>query len=167
MKKYRGSWFGLCLGLALILGLSIAPTLTVTADAPPIVGDWGGTLDPGAQPKKRILVHISAGPDGTLSGTNRSPKGRADWIWVELLGSCSIPAPVAGFHRLRRPGPSPAELQPAADRVPTVVVGPPERRALLPATSRRLWPFEHSRQPDESWCSIPRAISRWLVVRFF
>jgi len=55
--------------LALILGLSIVPTLTVTADAPRFVGDWGGTLDPGAQPKKRILVHISAGQDGTLSGT--------------------------------------------------------------------------------------------------
>ena len=66
----RFSFLGmLCLGLALILGLSIVPTLTVTADAPPIVGDWGGTLDPGAQPKKRILVHISAGQDGTLSGT--------------------------------------------------------------------------------------------------
>jgi hypothetical protein len=42
---------------------------TVAADAPSIVGDWPGTLDPGAQPKKRILVNISAGQDGTLSGT--------------------------------------------------------------------------------------------------
>jgi len=29
----------------------------------------GGTLDPGAQPKKRIVVHISAAQDGSLSGT--------------------------------------------------------------------------------------------------
>jgi hypothetical protein len=69
MKKHRSSSLGLCLGLTLMLGLSIVPPLTVAADAPPIVGDWGGTLDPGAQPKKRILVHISAAQDGTLSGT--------------------------------------------------------------------------------------------------
>jgi hypothetical protein len=59
MKKYRGSWFGLCLGLALILGLSIVPTLTVTADAPPIVGDWGGTLDP-LRSKPHLTVEQTA-----------------------------------------------------------------------------------------------------------
>ena len=85
MKKYRGSWFGLCLGLALILGLSIVPTLTVTADAPPIVGDWGGTLDPGAQPKKRILVHISAGQDGTLSGTIDYPDQDTSGILISAI----------------------------------------------------------------------------------
>jgi hypothetical protein len=85
MKKYRGSWFGLCLGLALILGLSIVPTLTVTADAPPIVGDWGGTLDPGAQPKKRILVHISAGQDGTLSGTIDYPDQDTSGISITAI----------------------------------------------------------------------------------
>jgi hypothetical protein len=68
MKKHRTSSFGLYLGLTLILGLSIVPALTMAADAPPIVGDWEGTLDPGAQPKKRILVHISAAQDGSLSG---------------------------------------------------------------------------------------------------
>jgi hypothetical protein len=40
-----------------------------TADQRPIIGDWEGTLDPGAQPKKRIVVHITAAQDGTLSGT--------------------------------------------------------------------------------------------------
>jgi hypothetical protein len=34
------------------------------------------------------------------------------------------------------------------------------------ATGRRLWPFEHSRQPDEPWCSIRRATCRWLEGRF-
>ena len=67
MKK--ASSFGLCLGLALTLALSIGPTLTMAADTRPIVGDWEGTLDPGAQPKKRIVVHISAAQDGSLSGT--------------------------------------------------------------------------------------------------
>src|SRR4029077_9817540 len=53
----------LCVGLALIV-----PSLAMAAD-PPIIGAWEGTLDPGAQPKKRIVVHISAAQDGSLSGT--------------------------------------------------------------------------------------------------
>ena len=85
MKEHRGSSFGLCLGLALILGLSVVPTLTVTADAPPIVGDWGGTLDPGAQPKKRILVHISARQDGTLSGTIDYPDQDTSCILITAI----------------------------------------------------------------------------------
>ncbi len=52
-----------------MLGLRIVPTLTMAADAQPVVGVWEGTLDPGDQPKKRILVHISAATDGSLSGT--------------------------------------------------------------------------------------------------
>jgi hypothetical protein len=69
MKKLRPSSFALCFALALMLGLSIVPAPTMAADAKPIVGDWEGTLDPGAQAKKRIVVHISAAQDGTLSGT--------------------------------------------------------------------------------------------------
>lgn len=69
MKKLRASFFTLCFALALMLGLSIVPAPTMAADAKPIVGDWEGTLDPGAQGKKRILVHISPALDGTLSGT--------------------------------------------------------------------------------------------------
>jgi hypothetical protein len=66
MKKHR---FQLCVRLTLMLGLALAPVLTNAADAPRIVGTWEGTLDPGAQPKKRIVVHIAADQDGSLSGT--------------------------------------------------------------------------------------------------
>ena len=45
---------GLCLGLTLMLGLSIVPALTMAADTRPIVGDWEGTLDPGAQPTRTL-----------------------------------------------------------------------------------------------------------------
>ena len=69
MKKYRALSFRLCLGLTLILGLGIVPALIRAADTSPIVGNWEGTLDPGAQPKKRIVVHITAAQDGSLSGT--------------------------------------------------------------------------------------------------
>jgi hypothetical protein len=70
LKKPRASSFALYLGLSLTLGMSIAPIFAMAADDPqPIIGVWEGTLDPGAQPKKRIVVHISAAQDGSLSGT--------------------------------------------------------------------------------------------------
>ena len=67
MKKHQTS-FGLCAGFVLILVLGIVPTM-MAADPSPVVGNWEGTLDPGAQPKKRIVVHITAAQDGSLSGT--------------------------------------------------------------------------------------------------
>jgi len=79
------SSFGLRLGLALTLGLSIAPSLTMAADARPIVGDWEGTLDPGAQPKKRIVVHISAAQDGSLSGTVDYPDQEISGIQITAI----------------------------------------------------------------------------------
>jgi hypothetical protein len=69
MKKPRASSFALCAGLTLTFVLGIVPALTMAQDTRPIVGDWSGTLNPGAQPKKRIVVHISAAQDGSLSGT--------------------------------------------------------------------------------------------------
>jgi len=69
MKKPRDLSFALCFALALMLEFSIARAPTMAADVRPIVGDWEGILDPGAQAKKRIVVHISAAQDGTLSGT--------------------------------------------------------------------------------------------------
>jgi hypothetical protein len=69
MKKPRASSFALCFGVVLMLGLGAAPVPTMAAEARTIVGDWYGTLDPGAQAKKRIVVHISASQDGSLSGT--------------------------------------------------------------------------------------------------
>ena len=69
MKKPRASSFALHAGLALTLVFAILPKLSLAQDTQPIVGDWSGTLNPGAQPKKKIVVHISAAQDGTLSGT--------------------------------------------------------------------------------------------------
>jgi uncharacterized protein len=84
MKKHRASWFGLGLRLTLMLGL-IVPALTMAADAPPIVGDWEGTLDPGAQPKKRIVVHISAEQDGSLSGKIDYPDQETSGILITAI----------------------------------------------------------------------------------
>jgi uncharacterized protein len=69
MKRPRASSFALSAGLALALACGITPALTLAQDPSPIVGDWSGILNPGAQPKKQIVVHISAAQDGSLSGT--------------------------------------------------------------------------------------------------
>ncbi len=88
MTKPRASvsWFGLCLGFLLIAGLWIAPSRSVAADATsPIVGTWEGTLDPGAQPKKRIVVHITVGQDGVLSGTIDYPDQDTSGILITAI----------------------------------------------------------------------------------
>jgi hypothetical protein len=69
VKKPRASSFARYLGLSLTVGMSIAPIPVMAAEPQPIIGVWEGTLDPGAQPQKRIVVHISAAQDGSLSGT--------------------------------------------------------------------------------------------------
>ncbi len=74
MKTVSVSFFAVCAVLALLLAFAIPPTLIVAQDGPPVVGDWQGTLNPGAQPKKPIVVHISAAQDGSLTGTIDYPE---------------------------------------------------------------------------------------------
>jgi hypothetical protein len=95
MKTRRASSFKLCCGLAVILGFTIVPAAILAADAPPIVGDWTGTLNPGAQPKKQILVHISVGQDGTLSGTIDYPDQNTSGI---LITAITYKAPALHFE---------------------------------------------------------------------
>jgi hypothetical protein len=85
VKKPRVSSFALCLGLTLMLGLRIGSTLAMAADARPVVGNWEGTLDPGAQPKKRIVVHISAAQDGSLNGTIDFPDQDTSGILITAI----------------------------------------------------------------------------------
>ena len=85
MKESRLPSFMLCVGLALMLGLWIVPTLAKAADTPPIVANWEGTLDPGAQPKKRIVVHISAAQDGSLSGMIDYPDQDTSGIQITAI----------------------------------------------------------------------------------
>jgi hypothetical protein len=85
VKKPRVSSFVLGVGLALMLGLRIVPTLAMAADTPPIVANWEGTLDPGAQPKKRIVVHITASQDGSLSGTIDYPDQDTSGILITAI----------------------------------------------------------------------------------
>jgi hypothetical protein len=85
MKTVRVPLFVLCAGLALFLGLTIAPALVWAQEAPPIVGDWQGTLNPGAQPKKPIVVHIAAAQDGSLTGTIDYPEQQTSGIQMTAI----------------------------------------------------------------------------------
>jgi hypothetical protein len=86
MKKPRATSFALCVGVMLIFGFWIAPAKTMAVDTTsPIVGSWEGTLDPGAQPKKRIVVHITVGQDGILSGTIDYPDEDTSGILITAI----------------------------------------------------------------------------------
>jgi uncharacterized protein len=83
VKRHQAS-FGLCVGFVLILVLGIVPTMMAAAPSA-IVGNWEGTLDPGAQPKKRIVVHITAAQDGSLSGTIDYPDENASGALITAI----------------------------------------------------------------------------------
>jgi len=85
MKRSRALSFQFCLGLILIYGLALTPVRTMAADPPKIVGTWEGVLDPGAQPKKRVVVHISAEQDGSLSGTIDYPDQEVSGILITAI----------------------------------------------------------------------------------
>ena len=85
MKRHRALSFGLWLGLTLMPGLGIVPAPMMVAAEPSIVGAWEGTLDPGAQAKKRILVHISAAGDGSLNGTIDYPDQSVSGIGITAI----------------------------------------------------------------------------------
>lgn len=93
MKKHRAS-FGLCAGFVLIFVLGIVPAVKA-ADPSPVVGNWEGTLDPGAQPKKRVVVHIAADQDGSLSGTIDYPDDSASGA---LITAITYKQPVLHFE---------------------------------------------------------------------
>lgn len=72
--------------LTLTLGVMILSILAMAADPVPlIVGDWEGTLNPGAQPKKQVVVHITAAQDGSLSGTIDYPDQDASGILMTAI----------------------------------------------------------------------------------
>ena len=83
MKRRQAS-FGLCVSFVLILGLGIVPTMRAV-DPSPVVGSWEGTIDPGAQPKKRIVVHISAAQDGSLNGTIDYPDQDISGVMITAI----------------------------------------------------------------------------------
>lgn len=84
MGTHRASQFGIGLGLVFALGMACAPA-PLRASDPPIIGDWEGTLDPGAQAKQRVVVHISQSQDGTLSGTIDFPDQDTSGIVITAI----------------------------------------------------------------------------------
>ncbi|MGA2002630.1 MAG: hypothetical protein ABSG70_04570 [Terriglobales bacterium] len=86
MKKFRRSLFILSTALSVVLILRAGSAQSTAAERP-IVGDWEGTLNPGAQPKKRIVVHIAVAQDGTLSGTIDYPDDDSSGIPITAITS--------------------------------------------------------------------------------
>jgi uncharacterized protein len=84
MKQLRHSSFALYVGLALVFAGNIAPRLQAQ-DAPPVVGEWTGTLNPGGQPKKHVVVHISAEQDGSLRGTIDYPDQDVSGVQITAI----------------------------------------------------------------------------------
>lgn len=95
MKSRPALCLQLCLALTLLLGLALTPARTMVADPPRIVGTWEGVLDPGAQPKKHVVVHISAEQDGSLSGTIDYPDQDVSGIEITAI---TYKAPVLHFE---------------------------------------------------------------------
>src|ERR1700723_599147 len=85
MRPPPVSSFALCGGLAIALVPSVVSYRAVAADTPPIVADWEGTLDPGAKPKQRIVVHITAAQDGTLGGTIDYPDQDSSGVLITAI----------------------------------------------------------------------------------
>ena len=83
MKGYGGSRFSFSSVLMVAFGCLLAIAGAQTRSG--IVGDWEGTLDPGAQPKKRIVVHIAAAQDGSLSGTIDYPDQDTSGIIITAI----------------------------------------------------------------------------------
>lgn len=85
MKPARALSAAFCFGL-LTVGMLIAPAkMTAASTTSPIVGTWEGTLDPGAQPKKRVVVHVSVGQDGIISGTIDYPDQDTSGIAITAI----------------------------------------------------------------------------------
>ena len=85
MKKYRPWGKVVCMAIVLLLGCSFVPAFTAAADTNAIVGQWAGILNPGAEPKTRILVHISMAQDGMLSGTIDYPDKNTSGISITAI----------------------------------------------------------------------------------
>jgi len=83
MREPRDSSFALYVALALMLAFIIVPRLAAQ-DAPP-VGEWTGTLNPGGQDKKHVVVHISAEQDGSLRGTIDYPDQDVSGIEISAI----------------------------------------------------------------------------------
>jgi hypothetical protein len=100
-------------------------------------------------------------------GHSRSLRARHEWIWAEPPEPCPDRARVVwagGPHRLY---PSTWASLRACEGVPTATPVPRTHREHCPAIEKGLWPFEHTRQPYETWCSIRLGTYRWNVVFFF
>src|SRR5580658_6051787 len=84
MKQLRHSSLTPYVGLALMLAASLVPRLAAQ-DPPPVVGEWTGTLNPGGQPQKHVVVHMSAEQDGSLRGVIDYPDQDVSGVQITAI----------------------------------------------------------------------------------
>jgi hypothetical protein len=84
LHKFHFTSFMFRLGFAFAMIL-VVNTASMAADATPIAGTWEGTVDPGAQSKKRIVVHINIAQDGSLGGTIDFPDQNASGTAITVI----------------------------------------------------------------------------------
>jgi hypothetical protein len=98
---------------------------------------------------------------------DRMPMARVDSAWAAPPAHILTPRPVAASHRLHTLDPSTGESGAGCDRSVAGAFAPRMHRGPGRGTGQTLWPFEHPRQPDESWSSIRRGTGQWPAGRFF
>jgi len=95
------------------------------------------------------------------------PRARVDCVWAAPQAHTLTPRPVAALPRLHMHDPSTGGPGAAFARRGAAAYVPRAHHGLGLGTGQTLWPFEHPRQPDESWWSIRPGTDQWLAGRFF
>lgn len=78
--RWSFTWMALPIAAALAWGLSTV----LAATAPPIVGDWQGTLSTGSS-SLRVVLHVTQNKDEKLEGTVDSPDQGATGIAISSI----------------------------------------------------------------------------------
>lgn len=101
---------------ALVCALAILPALAHAAPAPPVVGNWQGTLSAGGQ-SFRLILHVTQAKDETLSATMDSLDQGANALPLE-----KVEYKEPKFH-FELGGPAPAVFDGAYDKSKSEISG--------------------------------------------
>lgn len=81
----HNSFTGLRSVTALFFALAVFSVGSLAAPKPAVIGNWNGVLDAGAQGKLHLVVHVTQGQDGSLTGTMDSPDQGASGIAITSI----------------------------------------------------------------------------------
>jgi hypothetical protein len=84
MNMHRVLRFGFSAGLVTMIASTLVLGAMTTASVSAAIGDWDGKIDTGSG-SLRVLVHISQGADGKLTGSLDSPDQDATGIAIDSV----------------------------------------------------------------------------------